>query len=215
MAGGRRSTALTFQTRRASATFAAVGCGAMIALASCGSSGQTSTSTAGTPPVSSSSSSTSTTAPASSATSPPAAAAASPVVTVPVCSLLAASQLTALLGEAPASAGNEHVFDSNYKSCAWFGASSANMVSVAVNICDCTENQLFNHNKSFGTAVPYPGVGDHATLSTAGSSGMFAAALTAVKGRVAVDLTFQSPVDPVSVTAQMVADVQQILPRFQ
>jgi hypothetical protein len=175
-----------------------------IGLGACGGSSQTSSVTSNTPTAS----------PAGGGGASPSANGASPAVTISTCTLLTASQVSALLGEAPMGSGNEHVFYGNYKSCTWFGSNTSNTVSVAVNICDCSENQGFSNNSTYGTPNPYPGVGDKATLATNGSAGMFAAAFSAVKGRVAIDLYFQSPVDPNTVKGTLSADVQQILPQF-
>src|ERR1700730_5778961 len=175
-----------------------------LALGACGGSSQTSAVTSTTPTAS----------PAGGGGASQSASGASPAVTISTCTLLTTSQISGLLGEAPMGSGNEHVFYGNYKSCTWFGSNTSNTVSVAVNICDCSENQGFSNNSTYGTPNPYPGVGDKATLATNGSAGMFAAAFSAVKARVAIDLYFQSPVDPNTVKGTMAAAVQQILPQF-
>ncbi len=135
-------------------------------------------------------------------------------MTVSTCSLLSVTQVAALLGQQPPNPGMEHVYDGNYKSCAWYGSSNATSVAVAVNICACASNAGFSDGPTFGTPAPNPGLGDSATFSSTGSGGSFAGELQAVKARVAVDLTLQGPVDPSSVKATMAADVAQILPQF-
>ena len=175
------------------------------ALGSCGGSSQTSTGNT----------TTQTASPPAGGGATQSASGASPAVTVSTCSLLTTSQVTTLLGSAPMGSGTEHVYGGNYKSCTWYsGTNSQINVLVAVNICDCSENQGFSSNYIYGAPMAYPGVGDKATLATNGSAGMFAAAFNAVKGRVAIDLTFQGPVDPSSVKDAMAANVKQILPQF-
>lgn len=151
---------------------------------------------------------------ASATATAPGANQGSPAVTVSTCSLLSATQVTALLGQQPPNPGIEHVYDGNYKSCTWYGSSGANSVAVAVNICACTTNAGFSDGPTFGTPTPYPGLGDSATFSSTGSGGLFACEMQAVRGRVAVDLTLQGPVDPSSVKATMAADVARIVPQF-
>ena len=174
-------------------------------LAGCGSAAPSSS--GGTPPSAGGTA-------AGGAATTPSASQNSPAVTVSTCSLLSASQVTALLGQQAPNPGIEHVYDGNYKSCTWYGSSSANSAAVAVNICDCATNAGFNDGATFGTRAPYPGLGDSATFSSNGSGGAFAAEMQAVKGRVAVDVTMQGPVDPSSVKATMADDVAQILPQF-
>ena len=190
---------------RAFAAMALLASFVAVALGACGGSSQTPSANGSAPTAS----------PTGGGGASQSASGASPAVTVSTCSLLTTSQVTALLGSAPMGSGTEHVYGGNYKGCTWYSGTNSQMnVLVAVNICDCSENQGFSRNYIFGTPMAYPGVGDKATLATNGSAGMFAAAFNAVKGRVAIDLTFQGPVDPSSVKDAMAADVKQILPQF-
>ena len=107
------------------------------------------------------------------------------------------------------------MYDNNYKSCTWFDSTQSKQVSVGVNVCGCSENNLFNDGAQYGTAMPYAGVGDQATLATKSTNGQSYAEFTAVKARVGVDLTYQSTVDPSTVRNAMAADVSQILAQFQ
>src|ERR1700737_3084781 len=91
-----------------------------IGLGACGGSSQTSSVTSNTPTAS----------PAGGGGASSSANGASPAVTISTCTLLTASQVSALLGEAPMGSGNEHVFYGNYKSCTWFGSNTSNPVSV-------------------------------------------------------------------------------------
>jgi hypothetical protein len=110
------------------------------------------------------------------------------------CTLATGAQLSAVLGAAPSDpAGKPLDYEDNYKTCSWNatppGAANSNSVRLAVVVKTKPTDKGFSAPTQLGNPKAISGLGDEATLYSAGNTGGFAEYLiNANKGDVSASI---------------------------